>query len=416
MMDWDKLRIFHAVAEAGSFTHAGETLNLSQSAVSRQISSLEESLNVSLFHRHARGLILTEQGELLYRTSHEVFSKLAMAEAQLAESKDRPKGQLKVTATQAFGSSWLTPVLGEFIEHYPDVQVDLVLEDRELDLSMREADVAIRMQPPRQPELIQRHLMTVHLGCYASPTYIKRHGIPKTPDELDQHRIIVYGEDTTKPPVPNVDWLLRAGSKKDHQRKPILRVNSTYAILRAVQSGLGMASLPEFMTPEIVGAGARAAGAAGPAHRRLFRLSGRAAQFEAHPGLPRLPPAQGRRKQDGAVAAGRGPALRLLIAPSGCYSPGVAINLGGMFDMQPTGVDLIVSFVPFLILTSLPFAIGAFYLAPKIGRNPWLWAIVLFIPIVNLVVIYIFFFLVLGAMLDRLNAILDRTRNVAPFS
>jgi DNA-binding transcriptional LysR family regulator len=250
MMDWDKLRIFHAVAEAGSFTHAGETLNLSQSAVSRQISSLEESLNVSLFHRHARGLILTEQGELLYRTSHEVFSKLAMAEAQLAESKDRPKGQLKVTATQAFGSSWLTPVLGEFIEHYPDVQVDLVLEDRELDLSMREADVAIRMQPPRQPELIQRHLMTVHLGCYASPAYIKRHGIPKTPDELDQHRIIVYGEDTTKPPVPNVDWLLRAGTKKDHQRKPILRVNSTYAILRAVQSGLGLASLPEFMTLE----------------------------------------------------------------------------------------------------------------------------------------------------------------------
>jgi DNA-binding transcriptional LysR family regulator len=159
-MDWDKLRIFHAVAEAGSFTHAGEVLNLSQSAVSRQISSLEESLNVALFHRHARGLILTEQGELLYRTAHEVFSKLAMAEAQLAESKDRPKGQLKVTATQAFGSSWLTPVLLEFIDLYPDVEVDLLLEDRELDLSMREADVAIRMAPPRQPELIQRHLMT----------------------------------------------------------------------------------------------------------------------------------------------------------------------------------------------------------------------------------------------------------------
>ncbi|HSE73352.1 MAG TPA: LysR substrate-binding domain-containing protein, partial [Dongiaceae bacterium] len=78
----------------------------------------------------------------------------------------------------------------------------------------------------------------------------KRHGIPKTPDELDQHRIIVYGEDTAKPPVQNIDWLLRAGSRKDHQRKPILRVNSTYAILRAVQSGLGLASLPEFMTLE----------------------------------------------------------------------------------------------------------------------------------------------------------------------
>jgi DNA-binding transcriptional LysR family regulator len=248
-MDWDKLRIFHAVAEAGSFTHAGEVLNLSQSAVSRQISSLEESLNVALFHRHARGLILTEQGELLYRTAHEVFSKLAMAEAQLAESKDRPKGQLKVTATQAFGSSWLTPCLLEFIDLYPDVEVDLVLEDRELDLSMREADVAIRMAPPRQPELIQRHLMTVHLNIYAAPAYLKRHGIPKVPEDLDQHRIIVYGNDT-RPPVEDMDWLLVAGTRKDKPRRPILKVNSVYAILRAVQSGLGIASLPEFMVGE----------------------------------------------------------------------------------------------------------------------------------------------------------------------
>ena len=248
-MDWDKLRIFHAVAEAGSFTHAGEVLNLSQSAVSRQISSLEESLNVALFHRHARGLILTEQGELLYRTAHEVFSKLAMAEAQLAESKDRPKGQLKVTATQAFGSSWLTPCLLEFIDLYPDVEVDLVLEDRELDLSMREADVAIRMAPPRQPELIQRHLMTVHLNIYAAPGYLKRHTIPKVPEDLDQHRIIVYGNDT-RPPVEDMDWLLIAGTRKDKPRRPILKVNSVYAILRAVQSGLGLASLPEFMVSE----------------------------------------------------------------------------------------------------------------------------------------------------------------------
>jgi DNA-binding transcriptional LysR family regulator len=249
MMDWDKLRIFHAVAEAGSFTHAGETLNLSQSAVSRQISSLEESLSVALFHRHARGLILTEQGELLYRTAHEVFSKLAMAEAQLAESKDRPKGQLKITATQAFGSSWLTPCLLEFIELYPDVEVDLVLEDRELDLSMREADVAIRMQPPRQPELIQRHLMTVHLNVYAAPNYLKRHGIPKSPEDLDNHRIIVYGDDT-RPPVKDIDWLLKTGTRKDKPRTPILTVNSVYAIQRAVQSGLGLASLPEFMVTE----------------------------------------------------------------------------------------------------------------------------------------------------------------------
>jgi DNA-binding transcriptional LysR family regulator len=245
-MDWDKLRIFHAVAEAGSFTHAGESLNLSQSAVSRQISALEESLNVSLFHRHARGLILTEQGELLYRTAHEVFAKLAMAEAQLSESKDRPKGQLKVTTTVALGSTWLAPRMGEFLEVYPDVTVDLLLDDRELDLSMREADVAIRMAPPRQPELIQRHLMTVHMHVYAAPSYIKRYGLPKSPEDLEQHKVIVYGEET-KPPVPDVNWLLKLGVKGDGFRRPSLTVNNVYAIQRATQAGLGLAALPEFM-------------------------------------------------------------------------------------------------------------------------------------------------------------------------
>jgi DNA-binding transcriptional LysR family regulator len=245
-MDWDKLRIFHAVAEAGSFTHAGESLNLSQSAVSRQISALEESLNVSLFHRHARGLILTEQGELLYRTAHEVFAKLAMAEAQLTESKDRPKGQLKITTTVALGSTWLTPRMGEFIEVYPDVTVDLLLDDRELDLSMREADVAIRMAPPRQPELIQRHLMTVHLNIYAAPVYIKRYGVPKTAEELDDHKVIVYGE-ATRPPVPDTNILMHLGVKGDGRRRPCLTVNNVYAIQRAAEAGLGLAALPEFM-------------------------------------------------------------------------------------------------------------------------------------------------------------------------
>ena len=150
-MDWDKLRVFHAVAEAGSFTRAGEDLHLSQSAVSRQVSALEESLRVPLFHRHARGLILTEQGELLFRTAHDVFSKLAMVEARIADNKDEAQGPLKVTTTVAFGSIWLTPRMREFKTLYPDIAISLVLADTELDLSMRQADVAIRLAPPKQP-------------------------------------------------------------------------------------------------------------------------------------------------------------------------------------------------------------------------------------------------------------------------
>ena len=248
-MDWDKLRVFHAVAEAGSFTHAGESLNLSQSAVSRQISALEESLSVPLFHRHARGLILTEQGELLFRTAREVFAKLAMAESLISESKDRPKGPLKITTTVAFGSIWLTPRIREFMELYPEIQVSLVVDDSELDLSMREADVAIRMSPPRQPDLIQRHLVSVQVHIYASPDYLKKYGTPQRPEDLDNHRLIVYGEDS-RPPVPGVNWLLDAGAKPGHDRRPILSVNNTYGMLRAVMSGLGLSSLPDFVAYE----------------------------------------------------------------------------------------------------------------------------------------------------------------------
>ncbi|MDH3472597.1 MAG: LysR family transcriptional regulator [Rhodospirillales bacterium] len=248
-MDWDKLRIFHAVAEAGSFTHAGDRLNLSQSAVSRQISALEDGLKVPLFHRHARGLILTEQGELLYRTAHEVFGKLAMTEAQLTESKDRPKGQLKVTTTVAFGSIWLAPRIKEFMEIYPKIEVHLILSDRDLDLSMREADVAVRLSPPRQADLIQRHLLTAHIHIYAAASYIKNHGMPKSPEDLDNHRIVVYGHDT-RPPVPEVNWLLKIGRSGGSLRTPALTVNNVYAIMRAVQSGAGIGALPEFVVSD----------------------------------------------------------------------------------------------------------------------------------------------------------------------
>ena len=224
-------------------------LNLSQSAVSRQISGLEESLKVPLFHRHARGLILTEQGELLYGTAKEVFAKLSMTEAQLSESKQEARGPLKVTTTVAFGSTWLTPRAREFLNQHPDIQLALLLTDSEVDLGMREADVAIRMSPPRQPDLIQRHLMTVRFHIYGSVDYLKRRGIPKTIGDLRNHDLIVYGSDT-KPPVDNVNWLLTVGDPDPSERKVALQVNNQYAIYRAVRSGLGLAALPDFMVDE----------------------------------------------------------------------------------------------------------------------------------------------------------------------
>ena len=251
-MDWDKLRIFHAVAEAGSFTHAGMTLNLSQSAISRQISNLENSLHTTLFFRHARGLKLTEQGELLYTTAHDVFSKLAMTEARIGEIKQKPQGPLKITTAIGFGSIWLTSHIKEFINRYPDINVSLVLNDNALDLSMREADVAIRLTRPTQADLIQKHILNVKYSVFASPEYLENNGIPKSVDDLDNHSIIVYGDDA-KLPVGDWKWLLEAGRATNKKRKPILTVNNIYGIFRAVQNGLGIAGLPNYISREIGG-------------------------------------------------------------------------------------------------------------------------------------------------------------------
>lgn len=244
-MDWDKLRVFHAVAEAGSFTHAGDTLNLSQSAVSRQISALEEALQVPLFHRHARGLILTEQGESLNRTVREVFAKLAMTEALLTESKERPAGRIKVTTTVGFGSSWLAPRLHTFLDQYPDVTMQLLLDDTDLDLAMREADVAIRMHAPKQPDLVQRHLLALEWHVCASPEYLRQHGTPKTAEELDGHRLILFGDH--HPPVPDINWLAEAGRRPGSPRKAVLEVNSLRAMLHAARAGLGITAIPDYM-------------------------------------------------------------------------------------------------------------------------------------------------------------------------
>ncbi|HET9147268.1 MAG TPA: LysR family transcriptional regulator [Acetobacteraceae bacterium] len=250
-MDWDKLRVFHAVAEAGSFTHAGDTLNLSQSAVSRQISALEEALSVPLFHRHARGLILTEQGEALNRTVREVFAKLAMTEALLAESKERPAGRLKVTTTHSFGVAWLAPRLGQFLRNYPDVSLTLLLDDSDLDLAMREADVAIRMHPPRQPDLVQRSLGDIRWQIWASEEYARSAGVPERPEDLDRHKLILFGD--RKPPVSNVNWLGDLGRPEGSPRSGVLEVNSLQAMLIAIRGGVGVGAVPDYLVHDTQG-------------------------------------------------------------------------------------------------------------------------------------------------------------------
>ncbi len=245
-MDWDKLRIFHAVAEAGSFTHAANVLNLSQSAISRQISALEHEIGVPLFHRHARGLVLSEQGDTLYRTAHEVLLKLDSVRAQLTDSTEKPEGRLRVTTTVGLGTGWLTSRVHEFIELYPDVQLELILDNEELDLATRQADCAIRLRQPAQNDLIQRRLFTVHFHMYAAPSYLKRHGQPQSLEDLDNHRIVTFGENAP-PYLTDVNWLTRAGrSPSQAPRTSVLTVNNIMAMRKIIEAGVGIAVLPDY--------------------------------------------------------------------------------------------------------------------------------------------------------------------------
>ena len=246
-MDWDKIRIFYAAAHAGSFTHASGNLQMSQSAVSRQVSALEEEIGVTLFHRHARGLLLTEQGELLYRTATEVMLKLDSVQTKLVDMKDKPSGRLRVNTTVGLGSSWLSTRINEFIELYPDVQLELLLSDVELDLSMREADVGLRLRPPTQSDLIQRRLFTVHFHIYATDSYLKRHDAPTSLSDLDNHRIITFGEYAPEY-LLQMNWLAKAGRESGSLREPAMRINNVVAMKLAVQRGVGIAMLPDYLT------------------------------------------------------------------------------------------------------------------------------------------------------------------------
>jgi DNA-binding transcriptional LysR family regulator len=245
-MDWDKLKTFHAAAETGSLTAAAEKVGLSQSAVSRQIAALEEDLGVPLFHRHARGLILTGPGKVLQSSTVQMATVAAVAESNLKDARDRPQGELVVTAPVGFGATWLAPRLGGFMDAYPDVTLRLLLDDRELDLTTLEAECAIRLWQATHADLVQRKLLSVTTALYASPDYIGRHGLPRTPDDLDRHRIISYGA-RQGDPMKVLDFSLTLGREDGKPRTAHLAINNISAVVKSVGAGIGIGGLPDYL-------------------------------------------------------------------------------------------------------------------------------------------------------------------------
>jgi len=249
-MDWGKLRVFHAAAESGSFTRAAELLDMSQSAVSRQVSSIERDLAVPLFHRHARGLMLTEQGETLFETAAEVMAKLRTAETLLGDATTKPTGELRLTCPVGLGTVWITQRIREFMDLYPEIRVELILNDEQVDIAMRAADAAIWTNEPEQSDLIRRTLFKSPVRAYASAQYLRRYGTPHSLSDLDDHRIISHSGAPALH-LSAVRWLETAGrASGDEPRVPSFRANNVIAMKYAIRSGVGIGMIPDYLTEE----------------------------------------------------------------------------------------------------------------------------------------------------------------------
>jgi DNA-binding transcriptional LysR family regulator len=244
-LDWEKLRLFEVVAEAGSFTEAARRLHMSQPALSRQIGALEEQIAAKLFHRHARGLAMTHEGEQLRTATADMQERVDRAAQAIDASRDRPTGVIRLTTTVSFGSTWLARQLGDFLDLYPDIRVHLLLVDQDLDLAKREADVAIRFHRPFQAELMQKPLTGIRHFLCASPDYLARHGVPRTVADLDGHRLLAYG-DAAPDFLKGINWALELGHE-GAPREAALTINNSHGVLQAVESGAGIAALPSYL-------------------------------------------------------------------------------------------------------------------------------------------------------------------------
>lgn len=244
-MDWDKLRIFHAVAEQGSITHAGEMLHLSQSAVSRQIHALEQTIGSPLFHRHPRGLLLTSEGEILFETTAQIVSRLNAATGQIRGVKEGVYGGLRVTTTVDFGLLWLTPRLPKLLALHPGLTIDLTMTEAVLDLPMRAADVAIRQREPKQADVIARRIWSASSGLFASKSYLERTGIPESRPDLARHILVRYSPQAPQP-TEGLDWLYADKPGETALRARVV-VNSQMGIYEAIRHGIGIGILPDYL-------------------------------------------------------------------------------------------------------------------------------------------------------------------------
>ena len=243
-LDLNAFAVFAQVVEAGSFTGAAEKLRLSKSMVSRQVASLEEGLGVRLLNRTTRRLSVTEAGAVVYERAQRIVAEVADAEACVTHVQGAVQGRLRINAPMSFGIRQLSPVMAEFLERYPDLTVDLILNDRRVDLIEEGFDVSLRVSELEDSSLIARQLAPVRRLLVGSPAYFERHGRPETPEDLKAHRFMFYSIQ----PKPEVIRLRApSGGRVEVERAGQLYCNNADAMVPMLMAGGAMGFFPDFI-------------------------------------------------------------------------------------------------------------------------------------------------------------------------
>jgi DNA-binding transcriptional LysR family regulator len=246
MFSWDDARYFLEVHRAGSFSAAGRRLRVNQSTVGRRLAALEGTLGARLFERTPDGYVLTVAGEAFLARAEKMEEEGLAATREVAGHEARLAGTVRLTAPETFGSRFLASRLMAFHKRYPDIDLELVADNRALSLTRREADVALRLARPAQPLLVTRQLAEVTSALYASKAYLAEHGRPRPP-ELSGHLLI--GFDETFQPEAEVLWLARNA----RGAREVLKSNSPQAQLEAASAGMGLALLPCYLADPVPG-------------------------------------------------------------------------------------------------------------------------------------------------------------------
>lgn len=243
-IDLSKLKLFYEIAKEGNMNRTAEKLNMPQPSLSRSLNAFEERLKTKLFDRIPSGLRLTPQGERLYALAEKNVNQVNSFERAFYEKEDELEGELKIITTPFVGCEWLVPNLEDFLKKYPKIRIRIILTSDNINFS--EADVAICTQFPQYPHLIQKPLFSARVRLFASPSYLKKYGTPKTPEDLDHHRLITYrGNYYT--PYGSADWVINLGSKKaDSPRESYFEINSLHGMLQSALKGYGIVELPNY--------------------------------------------------------------------------------------------------------------------------------------------------------------------------